>query len=495
MMTRKSAIVREAGFSFTGFLTGQGLRYLFTVAVAVLFGAEYLGVYALALGAVQIAEVAAVGGLDAGVLRFVNLHDGRPEEQRARIAAALKASLYASAPIAMLLMLVSGPLASLLRGDEPLRLALLCYAASLPFAVFTAVAGHAIQAFGNVRPKIVSTQLIVPGGMLLAAVSLNALAGPLPALLAALPAASVVGCAWTGWKLRRLTGVGPSAIPGAAAPGKMALYARPLMFVTLLAATSHWLDIFMLGWYTDAGTVGLYQPAVRTAGLVRSVLLAFAGIVSPMFASLHARGETAELGRIFRIVNRWVLLAALPPTVVLLVMPETVLAVFGPEFVAVAPVLAVLAAAVLVQSFFGLCDTLLQMTGYSKTCLVNSAAGLGLHALLNMALIPRYGMVGAAAALLVVYLLVGGARAFEVRRFLGMHAFSPALLKPLAAAVSGGMLLAFLRPLLETLPLPAALAGAFCLVLAVYAAFVRLMQLEQEEMDVIFELLPFLKKT
>ncbi|ASQ91361.1 polysaccharide biosynthesis protein [Prosthecochloris sp. GSB1] len=493
-MKRKMTIVRQAGFSFSGFIAGQGLRFLFNIAVAGMLGARYLGVYALALAVLQIVEVLAAGGLDAAVLRFVNLHEDRPEEQRAHIASAVKASFLRSVPLALLLMLASWPLASLLHGDRLLAATLFCYACSLPFTVFTAVAGHAIQAYRNLRPKIVATQIIVPGGMLLLVVALNRLSGGTVALVSALPLASAAAGFWIWRELRQVTGLLPADVFSAGMSGELSRYARPLLFVALTAMTSHWLDILMLGWYADAGTVGLYQPAVRTAGLVRAVLIAFAGIVSPMFAGLHARGETGELERLFRITTRWVLLAALPPAVVLLVMPEAVLSLFGPGFISASTVLLVLTAAVLVQSLFGLCDTLLQMTGYAKASLAIAGAALAAHAILNAALIPRYGMLGAAFALFGVYLLAGAARAFALRSLLGVHPFGTALFKPVLAAVCSGLVLTLAAPLLGILPVPVLPVVSLLLVLGVYAIIVRLLQLEQEEKEVIFELLPFLKR-
>ena len=59
------------------------------------------------------------------------------------------------------------------------------------------------------------------------------------------------------------------------------------MFVTVLQTFMHWMDILMLGYFTDTETVGLYHPAVRTAGLLQSLLISFLGIYSPLISQFY----------------------------------------------------------------------------------------------------------------------------------------------------------------------------------------------------------------
>ncbi|MCG8341937.1 MAG: flippase [Chlorobiales bacterium] len=493
-MKQQVTIAREAGFSFAGFVAGQGIRFFFNLVVAKLMGAEYLGVYALSLAVLQVAEVLAVSGLDLGVLRFVNMQEARSRKRSELVASALKVSLLYSLPVTFVLLIFSGFLADVLNGGNLLYLTLVCYACSVPFHVLVAVGGHAVQAYGKLRPKIIAGQILVPGGMLLLTVLISLFVGDAPALLFSLPLSAFAGFAWLWIQLRRITGISAEELLHAGADKEMLRYARPLMFVALAGMVSHWLDILMLGWYTGPETVGLYQPAARTAGLMRSVLLAFAGIAAPLFAGMHSRGEMRELEKLFKVVSRWVVMVSMPLAVLLLVMPETVLLLFGDAFVVAEPVLVILVFAVLVQSGFGLYDTVLQMAGYSRVCFVNNLAGLAVHIVLNMLLIPEFGMNGAAMALAAVYCLLAAVRVVEVRTLLGIHAFSIPLFKPLAAGVISGIVLAAASPVFEMLQAPLSLAGGALLVFAVYLLFIRVMQLEQEELDVILELFAFVKK-
>ncbi len=487
-MKSQIVIAREAGLSFGGLVFGQVLRFLINLAIAALFGVRYLGTYALALAVIQIVEVCAVSGLDIGVLRYINMSGGSADKQRECIGSALKTSLLYALPFMLLLIVVSGPLSALFNGGSLLSLALVCYSLSVPFNVLTTVAAHSIQAYKNLRPKILAMQIIFPATALLVLLLFDATAGHTVALMAAPPLAASIAFGWIWKQLGALTGTTLRDVLHAGSHRDMLNYSRPMMFVALLSIASHWLDILMLGMYTGVDTVGIYQPAVRTAGLMRSVLVAFTGIAAPFFAEMHGRGEREDLQRTFKLLTRWVILVSLPFAVYLMVMPETFLALFGEAFIAAGPVLAVLAMALFVQSVFGLHDVLLQMTGFSKVCFINGAAGVILHVLLNMIFITHFGMIGAAWALLILYVLLGVVRTVEVGVLLRFHAFSFTVCKPVAAALVTAAALVSVKPFLDSLHVLVSFAGGGILIAAVYLLCIRVLQLEQEELDVILEM-------
>lgn len=53
-------------------------------------------------------------------------------------------------------------MAEVLHGGRLLQLAVACYAAAIPFNVASMLYGNAMQACGNIRPKIIATQALNP---------------------------------------------------------------------------------------------------------------------------------------------------------------------------------------------------------------------------------------------------------------------------------------------------------------------------------------------
>jgi O-antigen/teichoic acid export membrane protein len=493
-LSRNDVIAGQAGFSFAGFLFGQASRFGFNLLVARVLDADALGTYALAVAVIQISEVLAIAGLDSGLLRFVSVYGSDSLRQRAVIGSALKTSLFLSIVVAFLLILFSSHIALILHGSHLLQLTLCCYAAAIPFNVATMLYGHAIQGFRKLQPKIIATQVLNPLFLLLLTLLFRYAAGQDAALFFPFVLSAAVAFFWIRPFLSKISGVLPMDIVCASSDRAMMVYALPFMVVSLLSMMTHWLDIMMLGMLTDTATVGLYHPAARTAGLIRAVLLAFAGIAAPMIAMLHVGSQSAEIGRIYKMVTRWILGLVIPPVLLFVLLPEMVLGVFGGRFIAGTSALILLTAASFLQVCFGLSSTVLAMTGYARLSLYNAFGALVLQVVLNLILIPRMGINGAALATLLVFFLLSAVRLAEVFILLKIHPFGKALWKPFAAGLFSAVLLMGLRPWLISLPAFAEFMAGALLVACSYTALMLLLKLEQEEREIILKFVPFINK-
>ena len=493
-MNRNGVIAGQAGFSFAGFLFGQGVRFGYNLLVARLLGADALGIYAITIGVIQIAEVVALAGLDSALLRFVSMRASNPAGQRAVIGTAVKTGLFFSLVVLMLLLLFSGNVATLLHGRSLLQLALCCYAAAIPFNVATVLFGHAMQGFRKLQPKIIATQVLSPLLLLLFTLLFRYAAGQEAALLFPFALSGVSVFFWIRPLLAKECAMQRGDILNASIDRAMLSYALPFMVVSLLSMMTHWLDVMMLGLFTDTATVGLYHPAARTAGLIRSVLLAFSGIAAPMIAELHAGGQQAEVGRIYKMVTRWIVAVVMPPFMLFMVLPGPVLGVFGERFTQSSTALLLLTGASFLQASFGLSATVLAMTGYARLSLFNALLTLGLQVAFNLLLIPRMGINGAALASLLVFFLLASLRLAETGYYLKIHPFSKALWKPFAAALLTGLLLMVLRAWLLTLPPFTALLLGALLSFGSYTILLWLLKLEEEEREIIFKAMAFFNK-
>jgi O-antigen/teichoic acid export membrane protein len=487
---REVTIAREGGIAMAGFVFGQLFRFGYNLAAARLLGAEALGTYALVVAVMQVGEVLAAGGLDAGLLRFVTRKGG--EEQRAVIASAMKRSTLVSMFVGVVMVLLSGPIAVLLHGGGLLRLALCSAAAALPLSVMTIMAAHAIQAHHRLLPKVLATQVIQPVLLVITMVAARYASGTGAALALPFVIAPFVALVWIVPGFRRLTGVAPGDVLRAGGNREMNRFALPLLAISLFTMLSHWIDVVMLGLLSDVGTVGLYQPAARTAGLLRSVLFAFAGIAAPMIAGYYGRQEMAGIKDTYEMVTRWIVTIIMLPFLLLVLFPGELLSVFGQRFAAGSTALVLLAVASLLHAWFGLGNTVLAMSGAERLGMINQAGALLLQVLLHWLLIPRLGLNGAALSTLIVMVLMTVVRMIELRSLLGIPFLSIRLWKPVTAGVFAGGIMLFVRPFVTTLPpfqslLFSAFTGG-----ALYVFLIRAFRLEQEEMEVILKFMPFL---
>ncbi|MBM3421992.1 MAG: polysaccharide biosynthesis protein [Chlorobi bacterium] len=509
--SRNRLIAGQAGISYGGFIFGQAVRFAFNMAVARMLGEESLGVYALALAVMQIVETFGVAGYDAAAVRYVNIYQAEGRKASDAAGLAIRSALFMSLVPALLVMLFSAPLARLFNvgsaslGSAPfgvsaslggggggtlLHFALLSYAVAVPFNVVATVAGHALQGHRDLVPKIVATQLIAPVAMLALTLLLAFADAPGPALLVPYTAASVLSCLWIWRQLRLKTGTGIREVLGAPADRRMKAFAFPLLGVSLVSMIAYWLDILLLGMLGGPVLSGLYQPAARTAGLLRAVLPAFSGIAAPLVAALQAGDESAETGRLYRLVTRWMVLLVTPATVFLMVLPEPVLLLFGPRFSASAPALVLLAAAAFAQAFGGIAGTVLSMVGHGRVTFLNALVALAVQVALSVLLIPLYGTAGAAAASLGAMLLLSALRLLQVSRVLGVSSFSAALWKPAVAGAGTAILLWLCRPWLLGLGPAVSSVSGIAICTAAYFGLTMLFRLEAEDRELILSIMP-----
>jgi O-antigen/teichoic acid export membrane protein len=122
--------------------------------------------------------------------------------------------------------------------------------------------------------------------------------------------------------------------------------------------------------------------------------VAIAGDISAALA----RRDTERVSQIYSTASQWVVLSSWPLYLVMAVFAPTVLRVFGPSYPAGAHAMTVLCLAMLVNLAAGNVGTVLLMGGRSSWVLMDKAASLAINVSVNLALVPHFGITGAAVA-------------------------------------------------------------------------------------------------
>ena len=207
------------------------------------------------------------------------------------------------------------------------------------------------------------------------------------------------------------------------------------MFMSILGTVLHWTDVFMLGYFTDTYTVGLYHPAARTAGIIRMVLLSFAGIYGPIMAEIFAKKLQIEMEHIFKLVTRWIVTFSLPFALLIFIYPKKVMLIFGGDFINGYSILMILVFAAFIQAIFGIGGTTLIMTGFPKINMINTFIACALNICLNIILIPKMHGLGAALATLITLTFIALIRGFQNWKLLQLTPWSWKLIKPISAGL------------------------------------------------------------
>ncbi|MEA1881174.1 MAG: oligosaccharide flippase family protein, partial [Candidatus Marinimicrobia bacterium] len=356
-------------------------------------------------------------------------------------------------------------------------------AIAIPFNSLTLVSAFATQGFKRLKYKTLVTQFLNPTLLLGVMVISFWFVSTELALMAPMLITGIIGFFVMLVVLKKVSGVSNDQIIKAKFDSSLLKFSYPLMFVTILQTFMHWMDILMLGVFTDATTVGLYHPAARTAGLLQALLLSFISIYAPMMAQFHGEGDRKKMEDTYKLVSRWLLMCAIPISAVFIIFPGKVLLLFGSEYLPSAKILVILTGATFIQAIFGAAGPTLGMSGYTKLVLWNTIGAFGLNFGLNIYLIPKYGIIGAAIATLTSLTAVGFARTIEVGIILKMNFMDRKVIKPLIAGLFTVIGLLLAKDFLMQYHTLVTLVSAGILSCGIFGLTIWILKLEGEDLD------------
>jgi len=198
-------------------------------------------------------------------------------------------------------------------------------------------------------------------------------------------------------------------------------------------------DSIAVGHYLDARRLGVYSIAATMVAMVSLVQRSVNQIFASTIADLHARGEHHLLKRMFQTVTKWVVGLTFPFALVLIIYAREIMQIFGRGFEEAWPILIIGGVAGLVDCGVGSAGTLLLMSGRQNRLIKIQVVTAGLMIGLSLALVPRWGIIGAGLATAVNVALTNLWFLVEVRRELKFYPYSGSfwrLAAPLACMVA-----------------------------------------------------------
>ena len=172
----------------------------------------------------------------------------------------------------------------------------------------------------------------------------------------------------------------------------------PYVAVTGLTILLTQMDILMIGHILGTEQAGLYAPAAKVALLAIFPVIAVRARFGPMAAKLFAEGKTAELQSRMNVATLLSVAACAAMLAVILPGRSLILGLFGPDFLPGGEVVVILTLAYLAYSLMGAVEMFFLVGPFERMNALVSALTLGINLILNLILIPRFGIEGAAVA-------------------------------------------------------------------------------------------------
>jgi O-antigen/teichoic acid export membrane protein len=198
--------------------------------------------------------------------------------------------------------------------------------------------------------------------------------------------------------------------------------AASFLFLGGLFFIQNQIDIVMLGFFEPSASVGRYRVVVVAASFSIFVLHAVNAAAGPIIARLARSGEFGRLQSIVTLSTRVMFFGSLPISLLFIFFGEPIIRfVYGGEFSSASTALAIRCFGQIINTACGSVVILLNMSGHERDTLRAYVFVSALNVILNLFLIPRFGIDGAALSTSVTVSIVNILLALIVTRRLGIH--------------------------------------------------------------------------
>jgi O-antigen/teichoic acid export membrane protein/CelD/BcsL family acetyltransferase involved in cellulose biosynthesis len=414
---------RLAGGTFILRVVNAVLAFALQVLLARWLGTGDYGVYVYVWVWLLVLGGVAGLGLPSAAQRFVPEYAGRGDTAGLRgfVYRGRLLALACAAGVALL-----GAAALALAGDAidpayhlPLYLAL----AGVPAMVLTDMQDGIARSFDWLALGLLPTFLIRPLLILLLILTLYVIGAPATALWAmgaTLAALWLTGLGDLFALNRRLPGKVPAG-PSRAEPRRWLAVALPIVAVDAFYVLLTFTDVLLLQVFEPSSEVGVYFAATKIMAIVTFVYFGIGAATAHRFAHFAAMGDRAGLQAIARTASRWTFWPSLALAALFIALGAPLLSVFGPDFTIGTALLPVLAVGVLARAAIGPAERLLPMAGAQMPTALVYVGTFVFNLVLNIVLVPRLGVLGAAAATSVAFVGETICLYIVARRRLGLH--------------------------------------------------------------------------
>ena len=391
---------RRAAIAFLIRVLSAAIAFLLQVFLARWIGTFEYGVFAYVWIWVIILGSMSNFGLNASVQRFVPEYreKGDLTHLRGVISSSLVLSLAIPTAIALggagLLYVIQDYVAN--HYVVPLYLAAIC----LPMFTLTDTQDGMARSFSWIDLALAPPYILRP--LLLLCFMAGAVVAGAPAS-AVTAVGAAIGATWVAalgqnLVLRRRIRARVSHGPRSFRLGYWMSISAPFMLMDGFYLLLGHLDVLVLDLFTSPAEIAVYYAALKTTSLIAFVFFAVVAVVTPKFSELSSNGDHAGLANLLGASSAWIFWPSLLAAAGILALGWPLLWLFGPAFTVAYPVMFVLVIGMLVRAAMGPVDPLLNMLGHQKVCMTVLMIATVLNVVLNFALIPPFGLYGAAAA-------------------------------------------------------------------------------------------------
>lgn len=178
----------------------------------------------------------------------------------------------------------------------------------------------------------------------------------------------------------------------------------PLIWANFFFYISNYIDRYLIGFFHSAKEVGIYSLAYTIGYVVVLMSAPWDRVLTPTITTYWNKGDMAQTTNYFEHTLRYVLIFAIPAIVFLSAIGKTIIRVLStPEFFSATYIIPIMLMTFLIFEVGVFYQRIVILSHGSNIVMKIFAIAAVISIVLNIALIPRFSIIGAAISLLVTY--------------------------------------------------------------------------------------------
>lgn len=418
-----ASVAKGATVIFAGLLAGNVLGMVNQIILGRFLGPENYGLFNLSMSVVMIGGAICVFGFFGSLPRIIPFHFRMGERNVVRSVMDFTSlfSVSLGVVLTVVLYLLSDRLAVAVFHDPKLAPALKVFSFAIPLHGLHQVAQGAVRGFKAAKYEAlvfaIGSRIVTISVFLLSLFVLHRLYGAIVAYNAGVLATTVVAF----WLIRRRIFPDYGKLPRVPVARSVLSFTWPIALTGFTFLFISKTDKVLLGYFLTSEDVGIYTPAVLIASLLEFFNSAFKYRFLPTASEFFSRNDMSGLKPLFKSTSKWSFLVVYPIFLFILVFPKEILTLlYGSQYIRGYVALVVLSLGIAVNDFSGTSANILVAGGRTKLNLCCEIIAAVTNIVLNLVLIPIYGILGAAIATATSYVARNVASLSFVYRFYRM---------------------------------------------------------------------------
>ena len=422
LLARTSLIV------LIGLFASKILGYLYRIVIARYYGPEIYGIFALAIMVAGLFTSFSSFGLSEGVLRFISIYRGKKQTNKLRYIFnfSLYLALFLSLISGILLFFFSSFISIQLFHNPEIAIFLKIFSILIPTATLFNVFISTIKAFEKIGwysfifyisqnvVKLLFLGFFIFLGLNGSSVAVSWLLGTFSMLFF-----SYFVCKYKIPQLFLPSKLGKEE--KRELRKKLISYSWPVMFFTIISSFLYWIDSFSIGYFRSVAEVGFYNAAVPLAMLLGMAPEIFIQLFFPLITKHYARKNIILIKDISKQVGKWIFIINLPLFILIMLFPGAFINLFfGKDYLVAINALRFLAIGSFFSSVFIISNNLVSMAGKSKIILIDIILASALNVILNILLVPKYSINGAAFSTMLCFIFLYTLFLFQANKYLSI---------------------------------------------------------------------------